>query len=199
MGVVIQDVSRALAQSFGLPEPKGALIAKVEKDGPAAKAGLQPSDIILKFNGRPVIESKDLPTVVAGTKPGTKVVVQIWRRGRTVDVPVVVGEMPLDKTAKNEGQAAIKTDRLGLDLAELTQEQKNQVQTDHGLVVTGVGEGPAAQVGIMRGDVILAVNDQNVESVSQFEKMIAGIPKGRDVALLVWRGGNSIFITTKID
>ena len=200
MGIVIQDVSRALAQSFGLAEPRGALISKVEKDGPAAQAGLQPSDIILKFNGKAVMESKDLPTVVAATKPGTKVDVQIWRKGKTVDVPVVVGEMPIDRTAMNDAQQnARKSDRLGLDLVELTPEQKNQVQTDHGLVVTGVGEGPAAQVGIMRGDVILALNAQNIESVAQFEKLVSKIPKGKDVALLVWRGGNSVFITMKID
>ncbi|HQT27384.1 MAG TPA: PDZ domain-containing protein, partial [Burkholderiales bacterium] len=201
MGVVIQDVSRALAESFGLSQPEGALISKVEKDGPAAKAGLQPSDIILKFNGASVRDSRDLPTMVAASKPGTKVDVEIWRKGRKVDVPLVVGEIPADKTAMTETQQQNekKSDRLGLYLSELTPEQKNQVQSDHGLVVTGVDDGPAAQVGIMRGDVILSLNDENIGTVHQFEKLLSKIPKGKDIALLVWRGGNSIFITMKVD
>ncbi len=201
MGVVIQDVSRSLAESFGLSEPRGALIAKVEKDGPAAKAGLQPSDIVLKFNGASIRDSRDLPNIVAATKPGTKVDVEIWRKGKKVDLPLVVGEIPADGTAMNETprQSERKSDRLGLYLSELTPEQKKEVQTDHGLVVAGVEEGPAAQVGIMRGDVILSLNDENITTVHQFESLLAKIPKGKDIALLVWRGGNSIFITIKVD
>lgn len=200
MGVVIQNVSRELADSFGLSEPRGALVSKVEKDGPADKAGLQPSDIILKFNGKEVRESRDLPTIVAATKPGSKVEVEIWRKGRTVDVPVVVGEIPSDKTAMDESQQqnAKKSDKLGLYLSALTPEQKKQVQSDHGLVVTGLEDGPAAEAGILRGDVILSLNDVDLDSVSQFEKLLSKISKGKDIALLVWRNGNSIFLTMKV-
>ncbi|MHB1099865.1 MAG: DegQ family serine endoprotease [Burkholderiales bacterium] len=200
MGVVIQNVSRELAESFGLSEPRGALISKVEKDGPADKAGLQPSDIILKFNGKAIGESRDLPKIVAATKPGSKVDIEIWRKGKSVEVPLVVGEIPADKTAMSETQqgGARKSDRLGLYLAELTPDQKKQIQSTHGLVVANLEDGPAALAGVMRGDVILSLNNQDVDSVAGFEKLLEKIPKGKVIALLVWRGGNAIFVTMKV-
>ena len=200
MGVVIQNVSRELAESFGLSEPRGALISKVEKDGPADKAGLQPSDIILKFNGKSVSDSGSLPKMVGATKPGSKVDVEIWRKGKSIVVPLVVGEIPADKTVAGGAQqgSARKSDRLGLYLAELTPDQKKQVQSTHGLVVSDIEDGPAADAGIMRGDVILSLNNQDVDSVSQFDNLLARIPKGKVIALLVWRGGNAVFVTMKV-
>ena len=200
IGVMIQGVSRELADSFGLADARGALISHVAKDGPAAKAGLQPADIILKFDGKAVNESRDLPKIVAATKPGSKVMVQLWRKGKIIEVPLVVAEMPADKIAMNAPQqeSERKSDRLGLYLSALTPEQKRHVQSDHGLLVSGVEDGPAAQAGIVRGDVILAFNNQDVDSVDQFEKLLDRVPGGRDIALLVWRGGNSIFVTMKV-
>ncbi len=198
MGVVIQGVSRELADSFGLPEPKGALISKVEKNGPADKAGLQPSDIILKFDGKTVEESSDLPKIVAATKPGKRVEVEIWRNGKIVDVPLVVGVLPADKVASIAATDQKKSDRLGLYLSALTSDQKKQVQSDHGLVVTGLDDGSAAEAGVMRGDVILSLNNEDITSVAQFEKMLSKFPKGKAIALLIWRGGNSIFVTMKV-
>ncbi|MBY0579341.1 MAG: DegQ family serine endoprotease [Burkholderiales bacterium] len=198
LGVVIQGVSRELAASFGLAEPRGALVSNVAKDSAAAKAGLQPSDIILKFNGKAINESKDLPKIVASTKPGSKVMVELWRKGVSINVPLVVDEMPADKVA-DAPQTERKSDRLGLYLSALNPEQKKQIQSEHGLLVESVEDGPAIQAGIRRGDVILALNDQDIDSVEQFEKLLAKVHKGRDVALLVWRGGSSIFVTMKVD
>ncbi|TAJ76522.1 MAG: DegQ family serine endoprotease [Gallionellaceae bacterium] len=206
IGVVIQEVTRELADSFGLSKPAGALISNVEKGGPADKAGIQASDVILKFDGKVVTASHDLPRIVAATHPGSKVAVQLWRKGETREVTLIVGEIADDsriaqRSGKNGGNAAPATEsseRLGLTLSELTGEQKAELQVDGGLLVEDA-KGVAARSDLHRGDVILAIGNLAIRSLEQFNEVLKQIPKGRNVALLVRRGDVTSYLAIKLD
>jgi serine protease Do len=204
IGVVIQPVTRELADGFGLPKPQGALVNSVEKGGPAEKAGVDAGDVILRFDGKPVNASEDLPRIVAATKPGAKVTMQVWRNKQARDVQVVVSEMQDDKTARQQQgrrggkPPAASPSVYGLSLSELTDAQRGELKIAGGVLVENA-QGAAARAGIRRGDVILAVNNQDVKSVEQFNQMMGQFDKGRIVALLVRRGGNSLYIPFRVD
>lgn len=195
LGVVIQEVSSDLAESFRLDRPRGALIAQVQPDGPAAKAGLQAADVILKFNGKPVENSGDLPRMVGTVKPGSSIPLEIWRKGKAQTVSVVVTELPTEE--KVAGKSGRPYSRGGLALAELTAEQRREVGIDYGLLVQDA-TGDALRAGIRSGDVILAVNNGKVATVEAFRKAIAAVPTGKAAAILVKRGDGSLYIPLKI-
>ena len=205
IGVVIQEVTKEFADSFGLSKPQGALVAKVEKDGPADKAGVEEGDIILKFDGKAVAQSNDLPRIVAMTKPGSKVTLQVWRKGSARDLAVTVAEIVEDDKAAgraSKGKPAKKAEptvnRLGIILADLTAEQKKQLGGANGVLVDDVR---SSRADLRPGDVILALIDkgQQIEakSVDQFNALLAKLDKGANVTLLVRRGDNQTFITIK--
>jgi len=200
IGVVIQEVTKELADSFGLSKPVGALINSVEKGSPADKAGLEPSDVILKFDDKTVNSSADLPRIVGSTKPGSKVTVQIWRKGASKDISLTIGEIPADeKVAQRSGKRSKTPDnRLGITLSDLTADQRSELGIRGGILVEDV-QGTAARAGIRRGDIILAVNNQDVKSVDQFSQLIGKYDKGRNIALLVRRGDNALYIPLRID
>ncbi len=195
IGVLIQEVTADLAESFGLPKPQGALVAEVEPGSPADKAGVEVSDIILKFNGRPVERSIDLPRMVGVTRPGTKATLTLWRKGATREVSVVVGEMPGETASAAAPEA--KPNRVGLTLTELTREQRRELKVEGGVLVEDAS-GAAARAGLRPGDVILAVNNREVKSVAEFNKILDET-KRRSVALLVRRGEGSIYIPLRLD
>ncbi len=195
LGVVIQEVSADLAESFGLDRPRGALVAQVQPDTPAARAGLQPADVILSFDGKVVENSGDLPRMVGMSRPGARTPLTVWRKGKTLPLTVVLGELPVE-TAQAEGGSRAYS-RGGLALAELDAEQRRALDLDHGLRVEE-STGDAARAGIRAGDVILAVNNARVSSVEDFRKAIAGVPKGKSAAILVRRGDGSLYIPLKI-
>ena len=202
IGVVIQEVTRELAESFGLAKPVGALVASVQKGSPAEKAGIEASDVILKFDGKPVVASIDLPRIVGATKPGAKVPVQVWRKGSLKDMTVTVAEIPAEeKTAGRSSKRgkAPESNRIGLALSELSAEQKKQLDLDGGLLVEDVQPGAASRAGMRRGDVILGINNQDVKSVEQFNQLLGKFEKGRNIALLVRRGETTTFITMKLN
>ncbi|HEY4301224.1 MAG TPA: DegQ family serine endoprotease, partial [Candidatus Didemnitutus sp.] len=196
IGVVIQPISKELADGFGLPKAQGALVNSVEKGGPAEKAGVEPGDVILRFDGKPVSSSEDLPRIVGATRPGAKVTMQIWRNKATRDVQVVVAEMQQDDRARQQGRRgggkppATVPSQFGLTLSDLTEAQRSELKVSGGVLVENA-QGAAARAGIHRGDVILAVNNQDVKSAEQFNQMMGQYDKGRVVALLVRRGSNS--------
>jgi len=202
IGVTIQEITRDLAESFGLGNTNGALISNVEKGGPADKAGIQASDVILKFDGKAVNSSVDLPRIVAATRPGSKVTVQLWRKGKVRDVSMIVGEMPGDtaqRTGKRGGaDSGASVERLGLTLSELTAEQKKELQVEGGLLVEDA-RAAAARAGLQRGDVILSVGNVEVNSLGQFNEALKQIPKGRNIALLVKRGDGTSYVAIKLD
>jgi serine protease Do len=195
LGVVIQEVTSDLAESFGLDRPRGALIAQVQEDSPADKAGLQAADVILEFDGRTVENSGDLPRMVGMAKPGAKIPLQVWRKGKLQPLNVVLGELPSeDQQVSANGKAY---SRGGLALSALNVEQRRALGLDHGLLVEDA-TGDAARAGIRTGDVVLAVNNNKVATVEAFRKAIAAVPAGKSAAILVRRGEGSLYIPLKI-
>lgn len=197
LGVMIQEVTRELAESFGLSKPMGALIANVEKGSPADKAGLEASDVVLKFDGKAVESSTELPRLVAAIKPGKRVVVQVWRKGANKDISLVVGEMP-DKAGARPGKQGKAGNKLGLSLSELSEEQKKEFKVSSGLLVEEA-EGAAARAGVSSGDVILSVNNQDVKSLQHFNELVNQYGSGRVIALRLLRGERSMFVTIRIN
>ena len=196
LGVVIQEVTADLAESFGLDRPRGALVSQVQEDSPAHKAGLQAADVILEFNGKMVENSGDLPRMVGMTKPGVKIPLQVWRKGKAQQLSVVLTELPAE-AQQAAGSGGKTFSRGGLALSELSAEQRRALGLDHGVLVEDA-TGDAARAGIRTGDVILAVNNSKVASVEAFRKAIAAVPVGKSAAILVRRGDGSLYIPLKI-
>jgi serine protease Do len=193
LGVTVQGLNQTLANSFGMKSPNGALVSSVEAGGPAAKAGLQPGDVILSLNGDPVSDSNSLPSQVAGLAPGSSAKVQVWRDKGTKDLTVTIGALADAKTAAKEGGDASATQdtRLGVAVRPLTPDEKQSSSLSRGLLVQQAG-GPAESAGIQAGDVILAVNGQPVTSVEQLKSMVAHA--GDSLALLIQRDDAQIFV-----
>ena len=190
VGVQIDQVSPEVAESIGLGKARGALIRMVEAGGPADKAGLQAGDIIVTFDGKPIDKASDLPRIVGNTKPGTKAEMQVFRRGAQRKLTVTVGELPADKVTADsrKGEGSMPASNvLGLSVANLTAEQKKQLRVDGGVSVTAV-QGAGARSGLREGDVVLAVGNQQVLQVSDFNAAVAGIERGKIVSVLVRRG-----------
>jgi serine protease Do len=203
IGVTIQEITKELAESFKLPKASGALVTSVEKGSPADKAGVQVSDVIVKFDGKPVDSSADLPRVVARTRPGSKVSMEIWRAGVSREVSVTVGEMPDDKVAQRPGRkespkSGNVVSRLGLTLSELTADQRKELAISGGLLIEDA-QGPAAKAGIRRGDVLMAINNQDVKSVDQVNQLMGQFEKARSVALLIKRGDGALYVPLRLD
>ncbi len=204
IGVTIQELTRELAESFGLSEPNGALISFVEKNGPADKAGIEASDVILSFDGKAVRNSNDLPRLVAATKPGSKVTITLWRKGASQQVVVALGEMPeeglLAHAAKKlQGDVSEMITRLGIAVIELGKEQLQQLELDGGLLVEEVNGRAARSSGLQRGDVLLAIGNIPIRSMAQFNGILKQAPKGRNIALLVRRGEAASYVAIKLD
>lgn len=202
IGVVIQEVTKELSDSFGLAKPQGALVSSVEKAGPAEKAGVEAGDIILKFDGKPVAQSSDLPRIVGGTKPGTKSTVQVFRKGQTRELTVAVAEIPEEKSAQRKSKPAKAepaANQLGLVLSELTAEQKRELKVQSGVLVEDVRNG--MRIDLRAGDVILSAIHKGatteIKSVDQFNKLVSNVEKGQNLTLLVRRGENQLFVTIK--
>jgi serine protease Do len=193
LGIGVQAINQDLASSFGLQAPNGALVSNVEKNGPADKAGLEPGDVILKFNGQPIDRSSDLPPMVGSVKPGSTVSMEVWRNKQLKKLNVRIDEM---QTAQSEHVALdSKQAKLGVSVRPLTSQELAQTQLKQGLLVEEVGKGPAANAGIQPGDVILAVNGDQVKNVSQLQDKLS---QNKNVALLVMRGDNKIYVPVKI-
>ena len=205
IGVTIQEMTRELAESFGLSQPNGALISSVEKAGPADKAGIEASDVILKLDGRVVKSSADLPRIVSAARPGSKVTVELWRKGATKQVTVEVAKMPGDggKLAQAvkglAGEAGKLIERLGIALSELSREQLLELQSNSGLLVEEVRGQAARAAGLQHGDVLLAIGNMPLRSLNQLDEIIRQVPKGRNVALLVRRGETASYVAIKLD
>jgi serine protease Do len=206
LGIGIQEVSKELAESFNLGKPQGALVASVEKGSAADKAGIEVGDIILKYDGKTVAESSDLPRMVGTTRPGSKTVVQVWRKGSSRDLSVTVGELVDDgdrpKLAGRSGKSdePQAANKLGLVLAVPTAEQKRAMGIQHGLIVEEVRNG-SLRTELRSGDVIISAivkgSQVEVKSLSQFNQLLQGVEKGGTITLLVKRGDAQTFITIK--
>ena len=193
LGVQIDQVSKEVAESLGLAKAQGALVRGVEPGSPAEKAGLEAGDIILRFDGKPIEKSTDLPRMVGNTKPGTRSVLQIWRRGSSRDLSITVGEVEAEKAAKKATAPADKPATtltakvLGLTVSDLSDSQKKELKLRGGVRVDAVTE-VAARAGIQEGDVILALSNSETPSVVVFEALVAKLDRSKPVSLLFRRG-----------
>jgi serine protease Do len=201
LGVVIQEVNKDLAESFGLDKPAGALVAQVLEDGPAAKGGLQVGDVILSMNGQPIVMSADLPHLVGGLKDGAKAKLEIIRNGKRQNLDVTIGALPdedQDVTTSANGGVERSSNRLGVSVADLTAEQKKTLELKGGVVIKEVQDGPAAMIGLRPGDVISHLNNQAILSAKNFTEIAKELPKNRSVSMRVLRQGRASFITFKL-
>ena len=191
LGVTIQDVNQALAQNFGMKMPAGALVGSVQKDGPGAKIGIEPGDVILKFNGKDVTRSGELPPMVASVRPGSKVTLEVWRDGAAKELSGTVGTLEDDSVVASADKAELGKGRLGVAVRPLSTEEKRDTELASGVVVEDVA-GAAARAGVRSGDVIVAVNNTPVKSAEQLKELVA--KAGKTIALLVQREDARIFI-----
>ncbi len=201
LGVAIQELTKELAESFGMKNTNGALIAGVEKNSPADKGGLVAGDVIIKFDGKPIISSSDLPRAVGSTKPGKIVPVEVLRKGAVKNLNVGIGEMPtepVEAAQNNKPSVKVEPNKIGLTLKELTPQQKKKLNGKNGLVVVE-SVGAAAQAGIRSGDVILGLNNNSMQSVEAFNKQINAVPAGKTVAVLVQRGESTLYVPIKVN
>jgi serine protease Do len=202
IAVSIGQVTKDVSDSLGLPRAEGALVSSVEPGGPADKAGIQPGDIILKFNGNPVEADTDLPRMVGDTKPGTKATVTIWRKGQSRELPITVVQTQPEKVAKG-GEPAAPTPKahpsnpLGVTVSDLSADQVKTLKLRTGGVQVDAVEGPAARVGLQKGDIILRVGDTDVSTAKQFDQATAHLDSQKMVPVLVRRGENTQFVPIK--
>jgi serine protease Do len=190
LGVEIQNVNQSLAKSFKLGSPAGALVAQVEPDSAASRAGIKVGDVIEKFNGTAIADSGQLSVRVSGTAPGEKATVELMREGKPMTLTVTIGSASNGTVAKN-GEVEPEASHLGLAVRPLTADERAQAGVSGGLVVTE-SSGHAAEAGIQQGDVVLSVNGTAVTSVAQMRSLVH--PGESQVALLIQRGDNRIFI-----
>ena len=202
LGVVIQEVNKDLAESFGLDRPAGALVAQVLEDGPAAKGGLRVGDVILRLDNHPIVMSSDLPHRVGILKPGTTSRLEVMREGERRTLNVTIGALPEegDPVAMPRGDngAERSANRLGVTVIELTAEQRKSLDLQGGVVIKEVQGGPAVAIGLRPGDVITHLNNQAIKSSQHFAQIAKDLPKNRSVSMRVLRQGRASFITFKL-
>jgi serine protease Do len=201
LGVVIQEVNKDLAESFGLDKPAGALVAQVLEGGPAAKGGLQVGDVILSLNGQPIIMSADLPHQVGALKPGNQVELEVVREGERKHIQLSIGALPEEgEELPMIGDSGVErsSNRLGVSVVELTGEQKKALDLRGGVVIKEVQSGPAALIGLRPGDVITHLNNQAIDTAKTFAQVAKELPVNRSVSMRVLRQGRASFITFKL-
>jgi serine protease Do len=199
IGVQIGEVTKDVAESLGLTRAQGALVQRVEQDGPAAKAGVQAGDVILKFNGAAIDRASDLPRVVGGTKPGTRSTMTVWRKGALRDLSLTIAELEPEKTigkVDKKPKAEQSTNAIGLVVSDLTAAQLKELNIEGGVGVE-TAEGSAARAGIRAGDIVLRLNNTDIKDARQFNALVAKLDMKKPALLLVRRGDASQFLIVK--
>jgi serine protease Do len=203
LGVLIQEVTRELAESFGMDDPHGALVAKVLDDSPAAAAGLEVGDVIVEFNGKKVIRSSSLPPLVGRAKVGQQARVTVIRNKQQRDIGVQIAQLPgaITQAAYTpEDDKAIEESALGMKVEALGSEARKRLKIENGVQVVEVEEvGPASDAGIMKGDVITMIDNRAIGSVGDFEVVTDELKSGKSVALLVQRRAGPVFLAIRPD
>ncbi len=201
LGVLIQDVTRELAESFGLSRPYGALVSQVQPGSPSEKAGLKTGDVILSFNGEEVANSAALPPMVGSSLVDHPAKVEILRQGKRQTIEVVIGVLPdskssADSTASNTAQG----NRIGVKVRELTAEERDKLglEAEGGVLVEEVKAGPAQEAGVRKGDVIQMINNVRLKDVASFNQQVKELPTGKSVAVLIYRRHGPIFLAFKL-
>ncbi len=193
IGVQIGAVTKDVAESIGLGKPQGALVSAVEAGSPAEKAGIEPGDVITRYDGKAIEKFGDLPRMVGNTKPGAKSAITVFRRGAQRDLSITIAEVepdeqsPVAAVEEKSSKASPAAQQLGLGVAELTEAQKKELKIKGGVRVVSA-EGAAARAGLREGDVLLAVANTEVTGLKSFEAALAKADKGKPINLLVRRG-----------
>jgi len=199
LGVVIQNVNRELAESFGLDKAAGALVAEVMPESPAEDAGLQAGDIITRFDGKEISLSSDLPHVVGQTKPGDKVPVAIVRNGKSRTIQIKIGQLPEDPqqiAQRNPNEDRVS--RLGMTVSDITPQIKQSTGVSEGVAVMRISDGDAKVAGIQPGDIITMINSVTVTNSREFEQVVRDLRAGKAVPVRILRRGRAIFLPLKI-
>jgi serine protease Do len=199
IGVAVQDVDAALARSFGLDRPRGALVTMVEPGGPAQKAGLKTGDVIISVNDTPVERSSDVSGAITRLAPGSEATLGIWRAKaeRQIKTRVVEAEQPTTRAASRPAGGTDEGAGLGLAVRPLTREEKQQLETEGNVLVAGV-TGHAAKAGVQPGDIVLAVNDAPVRSIEELRAAAAKLPRNEPAALLIEREGARVYVAVEV-
>jgi serine protease Do len=202
LGVVIQDVTGELAESFGLSKPQGALISKVLLDSPASKAGFEAGDVILKFDGKNVPTSSDLPPIVGRTKIGETIPVEVMRNNNRKTMNVIIEQLPDDKeiVKTNGNKGRLIDERLAIEVANLDEKQREQYGiAEGGVLVANIKQGPASASGMRPGDIIMSIDNQKINNAKQFLDIAKELDVNKAIPVLVQRGEGAIFLAVKIE
>lgn len=203
LGVQVQDVTRELAESFGMKRPHGALVARVLSDSPAEKAGFRVGDVIVDFDGQNIETSAALPPLVGMTAVGERVDVTVIRQKRRTKLSVEIGKLSAQaeqKFGSGKSSDSESIERLGVSVEDLTPEKLKELPNiDQGVVVTRVNSGPARDAGIQRGDILLRIQNEEIKNVDRLKKVVKSLAAGKSVAVLVQRRGSPVFLAIKID
>jgi serine protease Do len=200
LGVTLQEVTQALARSFNLEQPRGALVADVGENSPAAKAGLKAGDVIVAYAGKPVNDSADLPPLVGSTKPGASRALTVIRDGKEREITVTLGQLP------NQDQSELALNdvpddgspRLNVAVADLPAGQRGKNGAEGGVLVQQVGPGAAAGAGVRPGDILLSLNNQPIKSATHLRQLVKELPRGKRVPLLVKRDNGALYLAVEI-
>ena len=195
LGVAVQEVNQAFAESFKLDKPEGALVASVNKGSPADKAGLEPGDVIRQVDGQPIVASGDLPAWVGQAQPGQKVHLSVWRQGKPLDLTATLGDASDKGIKQASNDNAVGKGQLGLSLRPLDPQERRDAGVTEGLVIEDA-RGPAAAAGVQPGDVLLAINGAPAKDIAQVRAAMA--KAGKSVALLIERNGDKIFVPVRL-
>ncbi len=202
LGVLIQDVTRELAESFGMEKSQGALVAKVLADSPASRAGLEVGDVIIRFDGNEVSSSSDLPPMVGRSDVNSSVPLQVIRRGKQQRLTVEIAELPEDPRlaagAPADAQAG-QSNALNISVKDLNAKQREELDLkEHGVLVEQIDMGPASKAGIRSGDIILLLDNIKVKDSAHFYKLLDELPRDKSIPVLIQRRGNPIFLALKL-
>ena len=201
LGVLIQDVNKELAESFGMEKPMGAVVLRVLDDTPAQKAGIEVGDVITHFGKNTINRSSDLPLAVGQASIGSSVKIRVVRDGKQKRLRVTIAELPSEeKLAQNDNSspAEAKSNRLNIEVVALTKEQRKRANVEGGVLVQSVEMGAASVAGIRRGDILLKLNGQDIKNTKQFLKVVNQLPENKWVRVLIQRGGSPQFLPLKI-
>jgi serine protease Do len=197
MGVTLQEVTQDLARSFNLEQPRGALVAEVDADSPAAKAGLKSGDVIVAYAGKPINDSADLPPLVGSTKPGASKALTVIRDGKEREIAVTLGQLP----EQDQRELALNdvpgedSPRLNVAVADVPAGQHG---AGGGVLVQQVGPGAAAEAGVRPGDILLSLNNQKIKDAAHLQQLVNELPRGKRIPLLVKRGDGSLYLALEI-
>ena len=204
LGVLIQDVTKELAESFGMNKPHGALVAKILPDSPAAKAGIEVGDVIIDYDGNEISFSSDLPPMVGSTTIGSSVPVKVIRHGKTKTLRVKISKLPEEEELAQAGigggpgGAVTPTNPLNITVADLDDDQRKELGIDKGVLVQDVQDGPASKAGMRSGDIILLLNNNKVKDVGDFNDIVKKLPNDKSIPILIQRKGNPIFLAFRL-